>query len=71
MLDEVVLHLIGALQGIVLLGQSALDIDAVGDVDEGHHHLAVGQMDQRVAQDDAALQLRLAMAVARARRRSR
>ena len=64
MLDEIVLQLVGFLQRLVLVLQRPLDIDAVGDVDEGHHHLAVGQMDDRVAQHGAGVQLDLAVAIA-------
>ena len=60
-LDEIVLQPVGALQGVVLLDQRALDIDAVCDVDEGHHDLAVRQVDDRIASTSAALQLGLAM----------
>ncbi len=63
-LDEIVLQLVGLLQRLVLLLQRPLDVDAVGDVDEGHHHLAVGQVDDRVAQHRAVDQFGLAVAVA-------
>ena len=63
-LDELVLQMIGLLQRLVLVLQRALDVDAVGDVDEGHHHLAVGQMDDGVAQHLVGQQLGLAVTVA-------
>jgi hypothetical protein len=63
-LNEIVLQLVGAAERLVLVQQRPLDVDAVRDVDEGDHNLAVGQMDQGVAQDAAILELRLAMAVA-------
>src|SRR5690606_38101994 len=63
-LDEVVLELVRSLQRLVLVDQRTLDFHAVGDVDEGYHHLPVGQVDHGVAEHLAALQLDLTAAVA-------
>ena len=42
-MDEGVLERVGGLQRLVALDQRPLDLHRVGDVDEGHHGLAVGQ----------------------------
>ena len=41
-MDEGVLQAVGGLQRFVALDQGALDLHRIGDVDEGHHGLAVG-----------------------------
>ena len=52
--DEGVLERVGGDQRLVALDQRALDLDSVGDVDEGDHGLAVGQRHGGVV-DDAAV----------------
>ena len=63
-LDELVLELVGLFQRLVPVLQRPLDMDAVGDIDEGHHHLPIGQRDHGVAQHIAVVEFCLAVAIA-------
>lgn len=61
-MHEIVLQRIRLAQRLVLLGECALDADAVGDVDEGQHRLGIGQRNDRVVEDEAGAQLQNAAA---------
>jgi hypothetical protein len=63
-LDEIVLQTVRALQRLVAILQGALDIHAVGHVDEGRHHLPVRQVDNGIAQHRPVAHLGLAVPVA-------
>jgi hypothetical protein len=58
--DEVVAELGGAFEGVVLLGQSALDVDARGHVDEGEERSAVGKGLCAAIEHRAVAQVKLA-----------
>ncbi len=53
-MDERVLEAVRRLQRLVALDQRALDLNRVGDVEEGDHRLAVGQRNGGVV-DHAAV----------------